>query len=87
MSPDRPMRQTFCFLSSGLGFQLVCFLYSQLSLKEELKRLLHRFLGMEAYRREFHRILPNIKVKECVDYKKSRYTLGMKKYIDSQNRR
>ena len=24
---------------------------------------------------------------ECLDFKKSRYTFGMKKYIDSQNRR
>lgn len=59
----------------------------QLSLNEELRKLTHRFLGMEAYRREFQRILPNIHVKACVDYKKSRYTYGMSKYIDLQNRR
>ena len=59
----------------------------QLSLKEELRKLLHKSLGMEAYQREFQRLLPNIQVKACVDFKKSRYTCNMKKYIDSQNRR
>ena len=88
-------RQDFTPLTQKLLYQefhecldyIVMDVRMQLSPKEELKRLLHRFPGMEAYRREFQRILPNIKVKECVDFKKSRYTFGMKKYIDSQNRR
>ena len=88
-------RQDFTPLTQKLLYQefnecldyIVMDVRMQLSFKEELKRLLHRSLGMEAYRREFQRILPNSKVKACVDYKKSRYTVGMKKYIDSQNRR
>ncbi|MCR1979915.1 CDP-glycerol glycerophosphotransferase family protein, partial [[Clostridium] innocuum] len=74
-------RQDFTPLTQKLLYQefhecldyIVMDVRMQLSPKEELKRLLHRFPGMEAYRREFQRILPNIKVKECVDFKKSRY--------------
>lgn len=54
----------------------------QLSLTDELKRLFKKTLSDDVYRKELQRILPDIKICNCTDYKKSTYTKGLKRSIE-----
>lgn len=78
-----PITQNILFSLKDTKFNFIIMdVRMQLSLKEELSRILKKRLSDDVYRKELQRILPDIKIYKCTDYKKSAYTNGIKKAIE-----